>query len=165
MRALVQRVTRAAVRVDGDTVGSIGPGLLVLLGVFKSDTEEHARRLAERIAGLRIFADASGHMNRSVIDTQGEVLVVSQFTLAGATDRGLRPSFEAAAPPETAEPLYQVFVDRIVHLGLRAATGRFRAMMEVELVNDGPVTILLDEPKRALSSTATERPGREGDPT
>ena len=144
MRAVVQRVSRAAVRVDAKTVGEIGPGLVVLLGIRSGDTREAADYLAERVANLRIFADADDKMNLSVQDIQGAVLAVSQFTLFGDARRGRRPSFIEAAPPAEAEPLYEHFLAALRGHGLRVASGVFRAMMEVELVNDGPVTILLD---------------------
>ncbi len=144
MRVLLQRVTRAAVRVDGRTVGQIGVGLLVLLGVEQGDVEHDADYLADKTAELRIFADAEGRMNRSVQEVGGGVLVVSQFTLAASTRRGRRPSFSGAAEPGIAEALYRRFADRLSDRGLRVATGVFQAMMEVELINDGPVTILLD---------------------
>jgi D-tyrosyl-tRNA(Tyr) deacylase len=144
MRAVVQRVSRAAVRVDAKTVGEIGPGLVVLLGIRSGDTREAADYLAERVANLRIFADADDKMNLSVQDIQGAVLAVSQFTLFGDVRRGRRPSFIEAAPPAEAEPLYEHFLAALRGHGLRVASGVFRAMMEVELVNDGPVTILLD---------------------
>ena len=144
MRAVVQRVSRAAVRVDAKTVGEIGPGLVVLLGIRSGDTREAADYLAERVANLRIFADADDKMNLSVQDIQGAVLAVSQFTLFGDVRRGRRPSFIEAAPPAEAEPLYELFLAALRGHGLRVASGVFRAMMEVELVNDGPVTILLD---------------------
>ncbi len=144
MRVLLQRVTRAAVRVDGRTVGQIGVGLLVLLGVEQGDVEHDADYLADKTAELRIFADAEGRMNRSVQEVGGGVLVVSQFTLAASTRRGRRPSFSDAAEPGIAEALYRRFADRLSDRGLRVATGVYRAMMEVELINDGPVTILLD---------------------
>jgi len=147
VKAIVQRVSRAAVRVGGEEVGRIGRGLVVLLGVLRTDTVSDAHRLAERTAHLRIFGDHVGRMNLSLLDVKGEALVISQFTLAGSTRRGHRPSFEAAAPPETAEPLYEEYGAALGRLGIRVATGRFRAMMEVELVNEGPVTIALDEPK------------------
>jgi D-tyrosyl-tRNA(Tyr) deacylase len=147
MRAVVQRVSRAHVTVDGEITGQIGLGLLVLLGVGRDDTEADATYLAEKIAGLRIFEDDEGKMNRSVQDAGGSVLAVSQFTLYGDVRRGKRPSFDAAAPPEKARQLYEFFVERIRGAGLRCETGRFQAMMEVELVNEGPVTILLDSRK------------------
>lgn len=146
MKVLLQRVNRAAVRVDGATVGSIGPGLLVLLGVERGDSEADTDYLADKAAELRIFADRAGKMNLSVEDAGGEVLVVSQFTLAGSTRRGRRPSYTNAAPPELAIPLYSRFAARLRGRGLRVAEGVFQAMMEVELVNDGPVTVLLDPP-------------------
>ena len=147
MRAVVQRVKRCRVTVDGNSVGQIGPGLLVLLGVSKEDTEEAADYLAEKITGLRIFEDDDGKMNLSVQDKRGELLVVSQFTLYGDVRRGKRPSFDAAARPEEARRLYEHFVEKIRALGLRCDTGQFQAMMEVELVNSGPVTIILDSEK------------------
>ena len=147
MRAVVQRVKRCRVTVDGNSVGQIGPGLLVLLGVSKEDTEAAADYLAEKITGLRIFEDDEGKMNLSVQDKRGELLVVSQFTLYGDVRRGKRPSFDAAARPEEARRLYEHFVEKIGALGLRCDTGQFQAMMEVELVNSGPVTIILDSEK------------------
>ena len=147
MRAVVQRVSRAKVTVNGWTSGEIGHGLLVLLGVGHEDTEADASYLAEKIAGLRIFEDAEGKMNRSVADVGGSVLAVSQFTLYGDVRRGKRPSFDAAAPPEQARQLYEFFVERVQAAGLRCETGRFQEMMQVELVNEGPVTILLDSGK------------------
>ena len=147
MRAVVQRVSRAKVDVNGWTSGEIGMGLLVLLGVGHKDTEADARYLVEKIAGLRIFEDGDGKMNRSVQDVGGSVLAVSQFTLYGDVRRGKRPSFDAAAPPDLARQLYEFFVQRMQELGLRCETGRFQEMMQVELVNEGPVTILLDSGK------------------
>lgn len=147
MRAVVQRVRHCRVLVDGSTVGEIGPGLLVLLGVGKTDNEAAADYLAEKILGLRIFEDDQEKMNLSVQDKRGEVLVVSQFTLYGDVRRGKRPSFDAAARPEDANRLYQYFVGKIRSSGVRCETGQFQAMMEVELVNQGPVTILLDSEK------------------
>jgi D-tyrosyl-tRNA(Tyr) deacylase len=147
MRAVVQRVTRCRVTVDGKTLGQIGSGLLVLLGVGKTDNETAADYLAEKILGLRIFEDEAGKMNLSVQDKHGEVLVVSQFTLYGDVRRGKRPSFDAAARPEEANKLYEYFVEKIRSAGLRCETGVFQAMMDVELVNEGPVTILLDSEK------------------
>lgn len=147
MRAVIQRVSRAKVAVNGAIVGEIGPGLLVLLGVSQTDTENACDYLAEKVAGLRIFEDAVGKMNRSVQDSGGAVLVVSQFTLYGDVRRGKRPSFDAAARPELARKLYEYFVERLRAAGLRCETGRFQEMMQVELVNDGPVTILLDSEK------------------
>ncbi len=147
MRAVVQRVRRAQVIVDGETVGEIGRGLLVLLGVTHADTEADADYLAGKIAGLRIFEDANGKMNGDVASVDGGILVVSQFTLYGDVRRGKRPSFDAAARPEHARQLYEYFVERIRAAGLPCQTGRFQEMMQVELVNDGPVTILLDSQK------------------
>ena len=144
MRACVQRVSRARVVVAGQTSGEIGPGLLVLLGVAEGDTEAEARQLAEKIAGLRIFEDDQEKMNLALADVGGAMLVVSQFTLLADCRKGRRPSFIAAAPPEMAEKLYAVFVDTVAQHGIRVATGRFREHMEVELVNDGPVTLVLD---------------------
>lgn len=147
MRAVVQRVSRCKVSVGEEVVGEIGKGLLVLLGVGQGDTEAAADSLAEKIAGLRIFEDAEGKMNLSVSDVGGAVLVVSQFTLLGDVRRGKRPSFDQAARPEEARPLYEYFVSRIWAAGLRCEAGRFQEMMDVELVNAGPVTILLDSEK------------------
>ena len=147
MKAVLQRVSRAEVRVAGHAVGAIGPGLLVLLGIERGDVAEEAVRLADKTAELRVFADEADKMNRSVEEVGGACLVVSQFTLAGSTRRGRRPSFDAAAPPAEAEPLYERYVARLRERGLSVATGTFRAMMEVELVNDGPVTLILEEGK------------------
>jgi D-tyrosyl-tRNA(Tyr) deacylase len=146
MRAVVQRVSRAGVTVDGEVVGTIGRGLLVLLGVAPSDTEAGARWLADKVVGLRIFPDDEGKMNRDVSEAGGGVLVVSQFTLYGDARKGRRPSFIGAAQPALAEPLYEAFVVAVRAQGVPAATGRFGAMMQVELVNDGPVTLLVDTP-------------------
>ncbi len=147
MRAVVQRVSRAKVTVNAWTTGEIGMGLLVLLGVGHDDSESDATYLAEKIAGLRIFEDHAGKMNRSVLDVGGSVLAVSQFTLYGDVRRGKRPSFDAAAPPDSARQLYELFVECIRGTGLRCETGRFQEMMQVELVNEGPVTILVDSAK------------------
>src|SRR5581483_6426809 len=144
MRAVLQRVSRAQVSVGREVVGRIGPGLLVLLGVGKSDTRTDAEYLAAKITGLRIFEDENGKMNLSLTDTHGAILAVSQFTLYGDVRKGKRPSFDEAAAPELARELYEYFVSRIRGAGFTCETGRFQAMMEVELVNDGPVTILLD---------------------
>ena len=144
MRALVQRVSRAAVHVDGEVVGGVGPGLCVLVGVTHDDGEREAVRLAEKVWHLRIFEDDDGAMNRSVADTSGEVLVVSQFTLYGDTRKGRRPSWIDAARPEHAEPLVDRFADALRDLGATVATGVFGADMQVELVNDGPVTLLVE---------------------
>ena len=146
MRAVVQRVLRAFVRIDQETVGEIGRGLLVLLGITHSDTVTGARWLADKIVGLRIFNDGDGKMNLGLSEVDGSVLVVSQFTLYGDCRKGRRPSFVDAAPPEIAVPLYEEFVNGIKALGVRTATGRFGAMMEVELVNDGPVTMIVETP-------------------
>jgi len=147
MRAVVQRVSRARVTVGDDLAGEIGSGLLVLLGVSKDDTEADADYLSNKIIGLRVFEDAGGKMNRAVAEAGGSVLVVSQFTLYGDVRHGKRPSFDAAATPEKARDLYEYLVGRIRAAGLRCETGRFQEMMQVELVNDGPVTILLDSSK------------------
>jgi D-tyrosyl-tRNA(Tyr) deacylase len=147
MRAVVQRVSRAKVTVGEWTTGEIGLGVLVLLGVAHEDTEADANYLADKIAGLRIFEDEDGKMNRSVLEVGGSVLAVSQFTLYGDVRRGKRPSFDAAATPDSARRLYEFFVARIQALGLRCETGRFQELMRVELVNEGPVTILVDSGK------------------
>jgi len=147
MRAVVQRVKRACVTVSGQIAAEIGQGLLVLVGVGQNDSEAAADYLADKIAGLRIFDDEAGRMNRAVGEIGGAVLVVSQFTLFGDVRRGKRPSFDAAARPEQARRLYEYFVGRLRAAGLRCETGRFQEMMEVQLVNDGPVTILLDSEK------------------
>ena len=147
MRAVVQRVSRCKVSVGDRTVGEIRTGVLVLLGVGKADNEAAADYLAEKIIGLRIFEDEAEKMNLSVVDKHAQVLVVSQFTLYGDVRRGKRPSFDAAARPEEARRLYEYFVEKIRAAGLRCETGEFQAMMEVELVNDGPVTIMLDSEK------------------
>lgn len=145
MRIILQRVKRASVSVDGEPVSGIGPGLLLLVGVAEGDGPEAAGWLAGKVAGLRVFADETGRMNRSVTDSGGEVLAVSQFTLLGDTRKGNRPSFVRAAPPETAEPLFDAFCERLRAAGVTPVrTGRFGAMMDVELVNDGPVTLLLE---------------------
>lgn len=148
MRACVQRVTSARVVVDGETVGQIECGLLVLLGVATADGAEDVRWLADRVVGLRVFNDADGKMNLSLAEIGGELLVVSQFTLLGDCRKGRRPSFVEAAPPELAERLYGEFVERARSLGLRVATGQFRTHMEVQLVNDGPVTLVIDSKQR-----------------
>lgn len=141
---MVQRVLRAHVTVSGEEIGAIGPGLLVFLGVRAGDTVGDASYLAEKIAGLRVFADGEGKMNLSVKDIGGEVLVVSQFTLYGDCRKGRRPSFTEAAPPEVAEELYECFIAELKQRGLKVSSGRFQAYMQVELINDGPVTLLLD---------------------
>ncbi len=147
MRAVVQRVARAKVTVDGKVTGEIEIGLLVLLGVAQTDSEQDADYLAEKIAGLRVFEDADGKMNLAVAEVGGAVLAVSQFTLYGDVRRGKRPSFDAAARPELAKKLYDYFCARVRVLGLRCEEGVFQAMMDVELLNSGPVTILLDSTK------------------
>jgi D-tyrosyl-tRNA(Tyr) deacylase len=144
VRAVVQRVSRASVRVEGEIVGEIGPGLCALVGVTHADTPVTATRLAARLSTLRLFDDEAGVMNRSVLDVGGSVLVVSQFTLYGDTSRGRRPSWSAAAPAAEAEPLVEEVVRALRAAGLVVATGRFRAAMQVELVNEGPVTVLLE---------------------
>jgi len=147
MRSVVQRVSRAKVTVDGAITGEIGPGLMILLGVGKEDTSAIASSMAEKVAHLRIFEDDQGKMNRSLLDVQGSALVVSQFTLYGDARGQRRPSFISAAPPEKAKALYEEFAAALRALGVHVATGIFQAMMSVELVNEGPVTILLDSDK------------------
>jgi D-tyrosyl-tRNA(Tyr) deacylase len=144
MRVVLQRVSRAAVRVDGTTTGAIGRGFVVLAGFAPSDTEATLAWMAEKVAGLRLFGDADGKMNLPLSEVAGGVLVISQFTLYGDVAKGRRPSFIAAAPPAVAEPLYERFVALLRALGLTVETGRFGAMMDVELVNDGPVTLVLE---------------------
>jgi len=144
MRIVLQRCRRAAVVVGGETVGQIGHGLLILLGIHQTDTAAEACKLADKVAGLRIFEDAAGKMNRSVQDVAGSILLVSQFTLYGDCSKGRRPSFMEAARPELAEPLYEQFAMSLRALGIPVATGRFGADMQVELVNDGPVTLVID---------------------
>lgn len=147
MRAVVQRVKRGSVTVAGEVVGAIGLGHVVLLGVARADTEADADYMADKVAGLRVFEDEQGKMNRSIADVGGAVLAISQFTLYGDVRRGRRPGFDRAGRPEQAEPLYQRFVQRLRAAGLQVETGRFQTHMEVDLVNDGPVTILLDSEK------------------
>ena len=147
MRAVVQRVSRAKVTINAEIAGEIGVGLLVLLGVGAEDKPSDADYLVDKIVGLRIFEDDGGKMNLSVADTKGSLLVVSQFTLYGDVRRGKRPSFDAAAPPQIARELYEYFVAQVRAKGLRCETGRFQEIMQVELVNEGPVTILLDSTK------------------
>jgi D-tyrosyl-tRNA(Tyr) deacylase len=144
MRAVVQRVSRAAVSVSGESIGTIDRGFVVLLGVAEGDTREDALYLAQKIAGLRVFEDDQGKMNRGLPEVGGKMLVVSQFTLLGDCRKGRRPSFDRAARPETARELYEAFVAAIGELGIETGTGRFQEHMLVELVNDGPVTLLLD---------------------
>jgi D-tyrosyl-tRNA(Tyr) deacylase len=148
MRACVQRVSSARVRVDGEIVGEIGRGFVVLLGVAAGDGPAELRWMVDKVVGLRVFDDADGKMNLALADVQGELLVVSQFTLLGDCRKGRRPSFTGAAPPEMAERMYQEFVAAARAAGVRVATGKFRTHMEVELVNDGPVTLLLDSADR-----------------
>ena len=147
MRLVVQRVTRASVTVDGEVTGKIGRGYMVLVGAEVGDTEADARLCADKLAGLRVFVDDEDKMNRSVLDVGGEILLVSQFTLLGDARHGRRPSFIAAARPEVAEPLLETMTAMLEEKGLHVETGRFRAHMDVELVNDGPVTILIDSRK------------------
>ena len=147
MKALLQRVTQAKVEVGGETVGAIDGGLLIFLGITPSDNEATASKLAQRVAGYRLFSDADDKMNLSLSDIQGGALVVSQFTLAADTNSGRRPSFSTAAPPQQAEPLYQAFVRALQRLDIEVATGEFGADMQVSLTNDGPVTFLLDTEK------------------
>ncbi|KJS30947.1 MAG: D-tyrosyl-tRNA(Tyr) deacylase [Desulfatitalea sp. BRH_c12] len=144
MRAVVQRVTQSSVTVNDTPVGAIGPGLLVLLGVAREDTLRDADYLAEKLCHLRIFEDEDGKMNRSLLESGGQMLVVSQFTLIGECRKGRRPSFAAAAPPELAECLYLHFAEQVRKRGITVATGQFRAMMHVSLVNDGPVTLIVE---------------------
>ena len=147
MRAVLQRVREARVEADGIITGAIGTGLLILLGVSRSDSKDDADYLAEKIAGLRIFPDEQGRMNRSVVEIGGAILVVSQFTLYGDCRRGRRPSFDEAAPPDEARSLYEYFVERVRASNLKTETGVFQASMQVVLVNDGPVTLLLESKK------------------
>ena len=149
MRALVQRVARASVSVEGAVRGEIGPGLLVLLGATHTDDETAAHWLADKVVGLRVFADAEGKMNRDVREAGGACLVVPQFTLYGDARHGRRPEFTAAARPEQAEPLFEGFCQRLAALGVSVARGVFRAHMRVDLTNDGPVTLMIDSPPRA----------------
>ena len=151
MRAVVQRVAQSSVTVDGGVIASIGAGLLVLLGVAREDEASDAAYLADKIANLRIFEDENGKMNRSLLDTMGEMLAVSQFTLLGDCRKGRRPSFIQAARPETAEGLYRHFVETVRQKGLTVATGQFRTTMEVSLVNDGPVTLVIDSPAKGVA--------------
>jgi D-aminoacyl-tRNA deacylase len=148
MKAVIQRVTEARVAVGGETVGAIGPGILVLLGVEKGDTERDAAWLAEKIVALRIFEDGAGKMNLSLSEVGGSLLAVSQFTLAGSCAKGRRPSFDTAAPPAEANLLYEQFVAAVRRLDVPVATGIFQAMMQVSLVNEGPVTFILESPKK-----------------
>ena len=147
MRVLIQRVARAAVHVDGETVASIGPGLLLFAAFKDGDGEADLAWTAEKIAHLRIFEDEAGKMNRSLLEVGGQALIVSQFTLYGDARKGRRPSFDASAPADKARPLFEKFVDNLTSRGIQTAPGRFQASMQVELVNDGPVTIMLDSPR------------------
>jgi len=156
VKAVVQRVERAAVRVDGEEVARIDAGMLVLLGVMRGDGPRQAEELAERVARFRFFRDEEGRMNLSALDVGGEALVVSQFTLAADGRKGRRPSFDRAAPPAEAEALYEHFVRRLRELGLACGTGRFGAMMSVELVNDGPVTFVLEATEAVRGPAAGE---------
>ncbi len=146
MKAVVQRVTQSTVAVDHQTIGMIGRGLMVLLGVDRRDSEKEAEYLADKIVRLRIFEDQDGKMNRSLLDVRGSMLVVSQFTLLGDCRKGRRPSFVQAAAPEQAEALYAHFVRKVTQMGISTATGRFRTAMQVSLTNDGPVTLVLETP-------------------
>src|SRR5574341_83219 len=147
MRAVIQRVKEAKVEIDEEVVGRIREGFLVFLGVRKDDAEEDVRYLADKVLGLRIFEDEAGKMNLSITDVKGEILAVSQFTLYGDSRKGKRPSFDEAAPPDVAERLYELFVKEIRKSGIKVETGKFRAPMDVHLINSGPVTILLDSKK------------------
>ncbi len=146
MRAVIQRVGRASVTIAGEVAGAIGPGLMVLLGVAPDDTAERVRWMADKLVNMRIFADDEGKMNRSLLESGGAMLVVSQFTLYGDTRKGRRPSFIGAAGPEVAVPLYEAFLEAVRALGVRVESGRFGADMLVELANDGPVTLIVDAP-------------------
>jgi len=148
MRVVIQRVSSARVRVEGKILGEIGKGFLVLLGVGKEDTEKDADWLAEKIVGLRVFEDEQGKFNLSLQEVGGEILIVSQFTLYGDCRKGRRPSFDHSAPPERAEKLYNYFVEKVKEKGIKVATGKFQALMEVELVNQGPVTLIIDTQKK-----------------
>ena len=148
MKALVQRVSQASVTVDGEVVGKIGSGLVVLIGVAAEDTEKDVSYLVDRVAQLRIFSDDAGKFNISALETGGEMLLISQFTLLADTRKGRRPSFTEAAPPQQAESLFNLFVERMRSTGLKVETGRFQAHMLVEIHNDGPVTIMLDSKEK-----------------
>ena len=150
MKAVIQRVLESQVCVAAEVVGAIGPGLMVLLGVGQDDTMAHVDWLAEKLIHLRIFEDRAGRMNRSRIDVGGQMLIVSQFTLLGDCRKGRRPSFVAAAPPETAEKLYAAFAERVRQSGITVQTGRFRANMQVSLINEGPVTLIVETPANLL---------------
>jgi len=148
LRAVIQRVSRAQVLAEGELVGNIGPGLLVLVAIAKDDGPAALDYVAQKVLGLRVFDDPQGKMNLSLGDTRGAILAVSQFTLFGDVRRGRRPAFDEAAPPELARPMYQEFLDRIRAAGVACESGRFQAKMQVELVNDGPVTILIDSKRK-----------------
>ena len=158
MRAVIQRVTKAQVAVADEIIGAIGPGLLVLLGVHKDDGEREVSWLVDKIVNLRIFDDEKGLLNRSLLDINGEMLIVSQFTLLGDCRKGRRPSWSLSAPPEQARQLYEDFIARVAHTGITTATGRFQAMMEESLVNSGPVPLVLESPPRPIP------PGRSASP-
>lgn len=145
MKALIQRVKEASVTINSEVYSAISSGLLVFLGVEKGDSGENAEKLAQKLVSLRIFEDEQGKMNKSLMDIQGEMLVVSQFTLCGDCKKGTRPSFDKSAPPEIAEPLYETFVKKVKALNVPVKTGKFRAMMEVKLINDGPVTFMVEK--------------------
>jgi len=147
MRSVIQRVKKASVNVNGTSIGAISEGFLVLLGIQQTDSKKEIDWMAEKIANLRIFEDDKGKMNLSLLDVAGEMLIVSQFTLYGDCRKGRRPGYSSAALPDIAEPLYEAFIDRVKKMGIQTATGQFGAMMEVSLINDGPVTLLLDSDK------------------
>ena len=146
MRVVLQRVSSASVQVDGEVIGAIGAGLVLLIGIHKEDTDENMQFVMDKCIHLRIFNDETGKMNRSVLDTGGEILAVSQFTLYGDTRKGRRPGFDQAAGPDVAEPFYNRAVERLRHYGVQVATGRFGAHMQVSLINDGPVTLIIEQP-------------------
>ena len=158
MRIVLQRVKSARVDVAGETVGSIGAGLLIFLGVTHADTEEDVHYLADKVIQLRIFADEAGRMNRSLLDTRGSLLVVSQFTLYGDCRKGRRPSFDHAAPPEQARALYERFIQRVKLSNIAVQTGVFQAEMEIHLINDGPVTFMLDSKRSLADDSASAAP-------
>lgn len=145
MKALIQRVKRASVTIEGELYSKIGAGMLVLLGVEKGDSEENAQLLAEKLSKLRIFEDEQEKMNRSILDVKGEMLIVSQFTLCGDCKKGTRPSFDKSAPPQIANELYEYFISEVKKLNIPVQTGKFAAMMDVELINDGPVTFMVEK--------------------
>jgi D-tyrosyl-tRNA(Tyr) deacylase len=147
MRVVLQRVSSASVRVDGNVIGDIGPGLVLLIGIHRNDTDEDMHYVMDKCVHLRIFSDETGKMNHSVLDMGGELLVVSQFTLYGDTRKGRRPGFDQAGRPDMAEPLYERAVARLRDHGLQVATGRFGANMQVDLINDGPVTLIIEHPR------------------